>query len=868
MFFQEFIIPRATSIDIGDIDRQTEAVKEGVYEFLGSPIFSWFILCLIVFIGLLIFFYILRNNLRRRMQATTTFQKVVLLVTVPKESLSEIEQRKNFKEILAPTEAFYDNIGGLRAQRGWRVDFLGRVDHFSFEIAVDKKGIISFYVVVPRYLQQFIEQQIHAQYPVAQIDEVEDYNIFSPEHVVMAAYFKLRRHFVFPINTYLRRIESDPLNSITGALAKIAIGDTAAIQIVARSARGEWHRLGAKIALEIQQGKNLKEALKKVLGGGFSWGWLKDFFVSKTPKQEMSERRYQLSPMEQEMVKMLEEKTSKAGLDVNIRVVVSAKTKESAKLYLQNILNSFAQFTGYEYGNGFKPVIVKNPDKVIYDFVYRNFDEKNSFILNTEEITGLFHFPLPTTETPNIKWLLAKKAPVPVNVPREGIILGENIFRGEKTLIRIKEDDRRRHVYIIGMTGTGKSTLISNMAIQDIQNGKGVCVIDPHGDLVERILRNIPQSRIEETILFDPSDVARPVGLNLLEYDPRYPEQKTFVINEMIQIMDKLYDLRQTGGPMFEQYMRNAILLVMEHSDSGATLMEISKVLADPGFRHFKIDHSKNYVVNDFWVKEAEKAGGEVALSNITPYITSKLNQFVANDTMRPIIAQQKSAFNFREIMDSQKILLVNLSKGKIGDMNAYLLGLVLVGKILMAALSRVDIPEEERKDFYLYIDEFQNFITPTIATILSEARKYRLNLTIAHQYIGQLVSGNDTTIRDAVLGTIGTIITYKIGIQDAEFLAKQFAPVFNEYDLVNIEAFNAYVRLLVDNEPIRPFNMRSFPSPNGDPVTAEAIKKLSRLKYGRPKEVVEKEIIERAKFTAGRRDTSPFDDLKERLYA
>lgn len=299
---------------------------------------------------------------------------------------------------------------------------------------------------------------------------------------------------------------------------------------------------------------------------------------------------------------------------------------------------------------------------------------------------------------------------------------------------------------------------------------------------------------------------------------------------------------------MFEQYMRNAMLLIMEHPESGATLMEISKVLSDPDFRHFKIDHSKNYVVNDFWIKEAEKAGGEVALSNMTPYITSKLNQFVSNDIMRPIIAQQKSAFNFRDIMDNQKILLVNLAKGKIGDMNAYLLGLVLVGKILMASLSRTDIPEEERKDFYFYIDEFQNFITPTIATILSEARKYRLCLNIAHQYIGQLVRGSDTYIRDAVLGTVGTIIVYKVGIQDAEFLAKQFAPVFNEYDMVNIEAFNAYVRLLVNNEPIRPFNMKTLPPPKYDSKIAETIRELSRLKYGRPRELVEKEIIERTK--------------------
>jgi hypothetical protein len=338
------------------------------------------------------------------------------------------------------------------------------------------------------------------------------------------------------------------------------------------------------------------------------------------------------------------------------------------------------------------------------------------------------------------------------------------------------------------------------------------------------------------------------MGLNLLEFDPQYPEQKTFVINEMIKIMDKLYDLRQTGGPMFEQYMRNAMLLVMDHQESGSTLMEIPKVLADPEFRHFKLKYCKNPVVHDFWTKEAEKAGGEAALSNMTPYITSKLNQFIANDIMRPIIAQQHSAFNFRKAMDEGKIVLVYLPKGLLGDLNSYLLGLVIVGKITMAAFSRADLPAEERRDFYLYIDEFQNFITDTISIILSEARKYCLDLTIAHQYIGQLVRSNDTSIRDAVLGTVGTFIVYNIGIEDAQLLVKQFAPVFNEHDLTNVERFCANVKLLVDNETVRPFNMLPLPPRKGNPEAAKMIKELSKLKYGRPKAIVEAEILERAK--------------------
>ncbi len=469
-------------------------------------------------------------------------------------------------------------------------------------------------------------------------------------------------------------------------------------------------------------------------------------------------------------------------------------------------------------------------------------------ILNTEELASIYHLPLPSTETPNIRWLTAKRTPPPVNMPTEGLILGQSIYRGEGITVRLKETDRRRHLYLIGMTGTGKSNLLSNLAIQDIQEGRGVCVIDPHGDLIADCLGSIPAAKADDVIYFNPADTERPMGINLLEYDPKYPEQKTFVINEMIKIFDKLYDLKQTGGPMFEQYMRNAMLLVMEDPDSGSTLMEIPKVLADSEFRNYKLSKCQNPIVYDFWTKEAQKAGGEAALANLVPYITSKLTQFVSNDIMRPIIGQQKSAFNFRQIMDEGKIFLINLSKGKLGDINAYLLGMVLVGKILMASLSRADLPQEQRRDFYLYIDEFQNFITDTIAVILSEARKYRLNLILAHQYIGQLIRGNDTSIRDAIFGNIGTIVCFRIGVDDAEILAKQLAPVVNEFDLMNIEKYHAYVRLLIDNTASKAFLMKCFPPPASDLSIIEKIKELSRLKYGREQNLVESEINQRLK--------------------
>ncbi len=508
--------------------------------------------------------------------------------------------------------------------------------------------------------------------------------------------------------------------------------------------------------------------------------------------------------------------------------------------------NAFSQFENHEI-NHFQ---VRNRKKgrvmreIVYDYIFRNFDDEFAMLLSTEEIASVFHLPISTTETPKIKWLKAGAAAPPVNIPKEGILLGYNDYRGVKTDIRITDVDRRRHMYVVGQTGVGKSVFLQEMAKKDARSRKGFCFIDPHGDAIEDILMSIPKERAEDVIVLDPSDTERPFGINLLEYDPKHPEQKTFVINEMIGIFDQLYDMKATGGPMFEQYMRNAMLLIMDHPESGSTLMEISKVLADPDFRKMKLSHCSNPIVVDFWTKEAEKAGGEAALANMVPYITSKLTTFTSNDMMRPIIAQQKSTINFRELMDDGKILLVNLSKGKLGEINARLLGMVIVGKILMGALSRADISEEERKDFYVYLDEFQNVTTNSIAQILSEARKYRLILTLAHQFIGQLKE----EISKAVFGNVGSLIVFRVGPEDSEFLEKQFTPVFTAQDLVNVDNRNCFARLLMNNELTRPFNMKTYAPVQGDIELGHYLKELSRLRYGRDAVIVNREIRERGR--------------------
>lgn len=818
---------------------------------LGSPIVAIIGALVSVVIIVTAVLFIIRAFYRRRGSAHAAFDMTVLCVRVPKDSRKGTAEGEHTaqqtQEAIAVMETIFSTLGSLPSKYGLGTWLVGRKDQFTFEI-VFHQNKISFYVSAPSALRAFVEQEIHAQYPHAEIDAVSDYNVFSPTGVVMGSSIKLRRPSGFPIKTY-RKLDSDPLNSLTNALSKLQEDEGAAIQFVVRSAPKTWRSEGLRIAHAMQQGKKLSDVSHG--GAGALKGFGKELRATAFGSGSSGgkkEEGYRLSPLEEEMVKGLEEKASKAGLEVNARAVVSSKTPQSAQRALNDILGAFGQYSIYEYGNSFMKSMPKVRTALVKHFIYRHFDDHFSMVLNAEEMASLFHLPIASTETPKIDWLLSRKALPPSNIPTEGITLGYSEYRGHRTMIKMKEQDRRRHTYIIGKSGSGKTELMKSLVKQDIENGKGVCVIDPHGDFAEDVLGFVPKERAEDVIYFNPGDLERPMGLNMLEYDPAYPEQKTFAVNEMLKIFDKLYDLKSTGGPMFEYYMRNAMLLVMDDPESGSTLMEIPKVLADEEFRAAKLAKCKSQTVKDFWIKEAQKAGGESSLANMVPYIASKLTPFITNDFMRPIIGQQQSAFNIRQAMDEGKILLINLSKGKLGELNAYLLGMVFVGKILMAALSRTDMEQSQRKDFYLYIDEFQNFLTDSIGMILSEARKYGLDLIVAHQFIGQLTEkGGGTAIRDAIFGNVGTMAAFRVGSEDAEFLVKEFEPVFGEYDLLNVEAFTCNIKLLIDNTASRPFNMHPIrPEAPASRELAEQIKQLSRMRYGRKRELVEAEILER----------------------
>ncbi|MFH0854536.1 MAG: type IV secretion system DNA-binding domain-containing protein, partial [bacterium] len=848
--FMLFLFQLATGLE------QYDPTAKMARDFLQGEIFYIIFLLVIITIIIYAIITILRIIFHKKTEISRNLDKVLFLITVPRKKSKDEQQTQSngaqkLQEDLALAESFFSSIGGLKAERGLKSFFSGRRDHLSFEI-VAHQGEIYFYIATPKKLKSFVEQQIHAQYADARIDEVSDYNIFMPQSKIKSASLIFSRSFMFPIKTY-RKTEVDLMNAITNSLSKLEEKDGAAVQFIVRSAKKKWHKKGKNVASKMQQGKKLEDALREVNSNiffKFFGGVIKiaSSFKAKKENEPLGKAKidnHQLSPMENEIVKGLEEKTSKAGMDVNIRIITASTDEARAEIYLENIKNGFAQYNVYEYGNGFKEKKVRNKNKFIQDFIYRAFDEKRKIVLNTEEMASLFHFPLSSTETPNIVWLKSKGAAAPVNMPKDGVILGENTYRGVKTTVRIAKDDRRRHMYIIGVTGSGKSVLMSEMAKQDIKNGDGICIVDPHGSLVESVLECIPPERAEDVIIFDPSDTERPVGLNMLE--ARSPEEADFAVQEMISIFYKLVTDPNMIGPMFEHNMRNAMLTLMADKEFPGTICEIPRIFTDPEFQKYKVKKVSDPMVRAFWEKEMAKTS-DFHKSEMLGYLISKVGRFVENEMIRNIIGQPKSGFSFREVMDKKKILLVNLSKGKVGEVNSDLLGLIVVAKLQMAALSRANVSEKERNDFYLYIDEFQNYVTDSIATILAEARKYRLNLIMAHQYISQLVKNNDTKVRDAVFGNCGSIASFRIGAEDAEFMAKQYEPVFSQNDLINIHKYHAYMRLLIDNTAARAFDMASIPpsAPLDDSI-GEKIKKLSRLKYGRDKKLVTSEILERS---------------------
>jgi hypothetical protein len=562
-------------------------------------------------------------------------------------------------------------------------------------------------------------------------------------------------------------------------------------------------------------------------------------FSSPKTKEELEmEKEKKVSHTDESSTKLIQDKLSKTIVETNIRIISSAESLSRTQAIRADLEAAFAQFSEVN-GNSvaWEEVEGRKQKAMLHRYSYRLWNEEESYPLNIQELATVFHFPMQSKDVSNVQIQTYTQSPVPQDIATEGIILGTNSYRGLTTQVHFGKEDRMRHMYVVGQTGTGKTTVLKNMIIQDIQNGEGCCFIDPHGSDIVDILANIPPERAKDVIYFDPAYTPRPMALNMLEYDRNFPEQKTFVVNELLGIFNKLFDMKVSGGPGFEQYFRNAALLVMEHPESGNTLLDISRVFSDKDYRDYKLSKCKNPLINQFWAN-AEKTTGEQGLQNWVQYVNSKFDIFMSNDVMRPIISQEKSSFNFRDIMDSKKIFLVNLSKGRLGDINANLLGLIIIGKFSQAALSRVN--STERPDFYLYIDEFQNVTTPAIASILSEARKYRLSLTVAHQYLAQLPED----IKGAVFGNVGSMIVYRVSADDAKFLESRFSPTFTFSDIMKVENYHAYVSMLSNGEPKKPFDIGIGPPPQGDRTRIDPLKELSYITYGRPLDEVNEEVM------------------------
>ena len=769
-------------------------------------------------------------------------ETVLFLVMMPKNNLNQDDlMKKEEKVLISQMEQIFANFLYLK-----KTKIFEEPPSVAFEIASQIGGTdISFYVCVPKYLDTAFEKYVQGVYPNAIVEKIpEDYTIFEPQGVTAGAYLKLKENPLFPISTY-QNLEKNPLSTITNNLSKISFDEGAAIQVIIRPLAGfNLKEKGEKVLKKIREGKLARVAIAEV----FQLGFLKiigELFKgpeSVKNKDGLEDVKNKQQGIDQKVYDAIQSKIQKQLFQTNIRIMTSAKTGARAEEILGHLQSSFSQFS-LSAINSLEPKNVYKAElkKLVYDFSFRNFDPKQANILNLEELCSIYHFPTHFIETPYIKSVKSGEAAPPSDLPEKGVnLIGKAIFRGdEKKVYFASREDRRRHFYVIGQTGTGKTTLLKEMIRQDIENGEGVAVVDPHGELIDGILSYIPKSRVDDVVLFEPFDLERPAGLNMLEYDT--PEQKDFAVQEMIAIFYKLFP-PEIIGPMFEHYMRNAMLALMADKDNPGTLVEIPKMFTDPAFLQERLAKVTDPIVKNFWLKEWAQTTGN-AKSDMLGYVVSKVGRFIENEMMRNIIGQSHSSFDLSKIMDEGKIFLANLSKGMTGEVNSSLLGLILVSKMQMAAMKRARISEEERKDFYLYVDEFQNFTTDSISTILSEARKYKLNLIMAHQYIPQLTD----QIKNAVFGNVGTIGSYRIGAEDAEFLEKQFEPGFSRFDLVNLDNFTLIIKMMINNKTSTPFKINAVKPTKGRPEVVEAIKKISKLKYSKTKAIVEAEINQRS---------------------
>lgn len=792
----------------------------------------------------LFIFALYQRSLREAKNYERGLKMIPMIIHLPPSS-DDIDgggrdQRDLTEEILSQAQVMY-NVISSTATKGFKAKLYGQ-RHISFEI-VARDGLVYYYTVVPVVLIDVVRQAVAAAYPSARLEEVEEHTIFSEVGKMsgtIGGEFTLKKEAVYPIATY-QESKRDASRALLNALSSAGREDGIGVQILLRPAPDNWTKKSVAEADKITKTKGKKSGLTSLLAP-------KDIMEALWKPPESSEEKEkpedkQLTSLERAKVEAIEEKTRYPGYEVLIRVVVSSNTSARSQTLLKNVVSAFALFDSASY-NGFKFATSRNIEELVTSYIFRFFPQTvNSDILNTVELATVFHLPdqknIPTAQ---VQRQLSKQVDGPTEVMDDGFLLGYNEFRGLKKPIRLSANDRRRHTYIIGQTGTGKSILLENLAFQDMMDGKGFAFVDPHGDSVEALIGKVPKERVEDVIYFNPGDMSSPIGLNMFEFDD--PDQKDFLVQEAINMLYGLYDPGHTGivGPRLEHIFRNCALLLMS-DPAGGTFIDIPKCLIDQEFVKSKLKYVTDQTVLDFWTKEFPASQRSNEAGEVISWVVSKFGPFISNDAMRNIIGQVKSGFNLREIMDNKKILLVNLSKGRMGELNSKLLGIIFIMKFQAAAMGRADIPEDQRVDFSLYVDEFQNFATESFESILSEARKYRLNLILGNQFMTQLTD----KIREAIIGNVGTVISGRIGITDAEIMEKKFQPTFDAEDLTKLPNYQSITSVMINNVPSAPFSM-SFVPPMGESNSklSDALKRLSAAKYGKPRAVVEQEIFRR----------------------
>ena len=788
-----------------------------------SLLLQWYVWLPIV----IILVFLTWRNYRRAANRPADVESTLLVLEIPKA---------NDKSELAAEQLFASLHGILRDKTELKLND-GIQEHLSFEIA-SVNGQIRFYAWVPKTLQSFVEGQIYSQYPTVQIHAAdEDYVTHEREHsVVDTSEITLNDSEFLPIKTF-QNFEVDPLAGITGTLAKLeSTGEELWVQVLVRPIADEWHKASDSWISSVKNGSS------SLFSGGFNAKFFTGLFSAlwAPPEQGSSDKPKELSDRNKNRIAEAEKKATKLGYQVKIRLAYLGESPQSAKLRMQAIVGTFKQFNSTNL-NGFKMTGTSFKPEDLAKYRERIFADRG-FILNIEELASVFHLPHTNVETPNIVWASSKTAEPPAKLP---VITGdaandENIsafgltnFRGINHQFGMLRYDRSRHVYIIGQTGAGKSGLLELFALSDIFHGQGYAIIDPHGDFAVNNMRFIPGSRMQDVVYFNPADTAYPLGFNPLEVTN--PNQKTNISSEVIGVLKRMFG--DSWGPRLEYILRYTILALLDRPET--TMLDITRMLTDKKFRKDTLSYCKDTVVLQFWNVEFASWTDKFQAEAIAP-VLNKVGAFTANPVIRNIIGQPKSTFNIRQIMDEGKILIVNLSKGLIGEDNASILGSFLVTKIQLAAMSRSDIPDiKDRRPFFLYVDEFQNFATDSFATILSEARKYGLNLTVANQYISQM----SDTVRDAVFGNVGTMISFRVSADDAPILAKQFEPQFEPNDLLQMHNRHFIINMVINGEKAPAFSATTLTLPPAQIDNTGRIIEHTRRYYSRQRSEVEQEI-------------------------